>query len=228
MEHENIWSVFAESYDVVLRNWSPYQALVAQALEHLGPVYTILDQGCGTGIFALALACEGKRVIGIDNNQAMLDRAKQSLAAHPEIGERVCLLAGNALDLKFSDELFDGVISNNVIFYVEHPIKMLEEAYRVLRPGGRLFLSGPRPNPDFGLLRDHSVREFKSKGLYETLGDSLEHFVSCSFQLKTTGMVNTYQPEQIVAMLEQTGFRRTLCVRGDAYFNQSYVVVVEK
>ena len=76
MTEENIWTRFTRSYTNVLSNWEPYRELVSKVLDCMAEKENILDQGCGTGIFYLELARMGKKVIGIDNNLAMLSEAQ--------------------------------------------------------------------------------------------------------------------------------------------------------
>ena len=219
---ETIWTQFAQSYDTVLRHWSPYQELVSAALDHLADAQTVLDQGCGTGIFTIAMADTGKTVYGIDNNEYMVEKARQSVAKRAAIGQdlvgRISLDTGDAQHLPFDDAFFDAVVSNNVIFFVENPRRLLEEAYRVLKPTGTLFISGPRPNPDYELFRRHSVDEFTHKGIYSDIKVDLDHFLSCSAELKDTGILNPYEPDEMKQLLEDVGFATPSRVTGEIYF----------
>ena len=98
---------------------------------------TLLDAGCGGGRAMALLAAAGYRVTGIDISLAALERAH----AHTS-GAGV--VAG-AIDssLPFADESFDAVLSCEVIEHLVDVPRALSEMRRVLRPGGRLFLSTP-------------------------------------------------------------------------------------
>jgi SAM-dependent methyltransferase len=93
---------------------------------------TLLDAGCGEGQF-LALAQQaGWDCVGCDFGLR---------TAYPD---GVVVKAGN-LDqhLPFQDEMFDAVTNWAVIEHVRGPLQAVREMYRVLRPGGHLFLDTP-------------------------------------------------------------------------------------
>lgn len=111
----------------------------------LGPLYSgdaVLDIGCGAGVDSLVaahLVGAGGRVIGIDVTPAMLERARAHLA---RLGwPQVSFQAGEAEALPFPDAGFDVVISNGVFNLTPNKAKALQEAHRVLKPGGRLMLA---------------------------------------------------------------------------------------
>jgi len=86
-----------------------------------------LEVGVGSGRFAAPL---GVRT-GIDPSPAMLAHAA---ARGVEIAQ------GVAEDLPFSDGIFDYVLIVTTICFVDSPKRMLTEAHRVLRPGGRIII----------------------------------------------------------------------------------------
>ncbi|MCG0278571.1 MAG: class I SAM-dependent methyltransferase [Thermanaeromonas sp.] len=99
------------------------------------PGLEILDVGCGTGNLSLELARMGVRVTGIDISQPMLDKAR--FKAERE-GLTVKFVLADARKLPFGDETFDAVVSVTALEFVPDLREALEEAYRVLKPGGRL------------------------------------------------------------------------------------------
>ncbi len=111
----------------------------------LGPLYVgdaVLDIGCGAGVDSLVaahLVGAGGRVVGIDVTPAMIARAQAHLArlGWPQVSFRVA----DAEALPFPDNDFDAVISNGVFNLTVNKAKALQEAHRVLKPGGRLMLA---------------------------------------------------------------------------------------
>jgi SAM-dependent methyltransferase len=111
----------------------------------LGPIYpgeAVLDIGCGAGVdsfVAARLVGPKGRVTGIDVTDEMLVKARANLAL---LGlANVSFQAGEAESLPFPDHEFDVVISNGVINLTLNKEKALGEAYRVLKPGGRLMIA---------------------------------------------------------------------------------------
>jgi arsenite methyltransferase len=111
----------------------------------LGPLYpgdAVLDIGCGAGVDSLVaahLVGPGGRVVGIDVTFAMLEQARAHLARldWPQVSFQVA----DAEALPFPDNDFDAVISNGVFNLTINKEKALQEAHRVLKPGGRLMLA---------------------------------------------------------------------------------------
>jgi ubiquinone/menaquinone biosynthesis C-methylase UbiE len=92
----------------------------------------VLEVGCGTGNYIIALKSSvGSLCWGIDPSQEMLSKAK----ARSEI---INFQIGKAERLDFSPDFFDLVFSVDVIHHISNRPKFFEEAYRMLRPGGKV------------------------------------------------------------------------------------------
>ncbi|WNF36502.1 class I SAM-dependent methyltransferase [Bacillaceae bacterium IKA-2] len=91
-----------------------------------------LDIGCGTGIYSYWLSELGLEVTGIDLSTEMLAKANEKANA-----EKIQFIQGDIHKLPFADGSFDLVVSNIVMEFVENPKQVVNEALRVLKPGGR-------------------------------------------------------------------------------------------
>jgi phosphatidylethanolamine/phosphatidyl-N-methylethanolamine N-methyltransferase len=134
--HESkIYSEFAPLYDKIFGKI--FYSRLEQVIENLdiprGAKVLEVGAGTGTSFPAYPTHCE---VVGIDLAPDMLARARQKIAdngwAHLKVLEM------NALDLKFPDNTFDYVMAFHVVTVVPDPVRMITEAKRVCKPGGKI------------------------------------------------------------------------------------------
>jgi ubiquinone/menaquinone biosynthesis C-methylase UbiE len=125
---------------------------------------TILDLGCGAGFdcfLASKEISETGKVIGVDITPEMVKKAKQNA----KIGNynNIEFKIGEIENLPIQDNSIDLIISNCVINLSNQKEKVFEEAYRVLKPGGRMMIS------DIILLKE----------LPDFVKNSVEGYIAC-------------------------------------------------
>jgi ubiquinone/menaquinone biosynthesis C-methylase UbiE len=100
------------------------------------PDARVLDVGCGTGVLTRLLARWPNvgSVVGVDPAPALLEKARAAAAGMPSATFR----EGDARSLPFEGATFDVVTSDSMLSHVPGPERAVEEALRVLRPGGCL------------------------------------------------------------------------------------------
>ena len=99
---------------------------------------TVLDLGCGSGLAARAVAqrpgYRGK-VTGVDLSPYLVEVATR-LAKEQGLADRIDFRTGDVHRLEFADGSFDALVAHTLLSHVADPGAVLEEAARVVRPGG--------------------------------------------------------------------------------------------
>lgn len=134
------------------------------ALASLKEGEVVLDLGSGAGFDCfLASARVGKkgRVIGVDMTPEMVEKARDN--AKKNRIENVEFRLGEIENLPLADNSVDAVISNCVINLSADKPRVLQEMYRVLKPGGRIAIS------DIALIKE----------LPEKIRENIEAYVGC-------------------------------------------------
>ena len=109
-----------------LRFWVP---LFVEAAE-IRPGSRVLDVGCGTGGYSIAIAATTSAVVtGLDESERFVARAREEPGS-------VRFLVGDAERLPFDDGSFDRVLLSLVLHQLTRPEAAVREAFRVLRDGG--------------------------------------------------------------------------------------------
>jgi phosphatidylethanolamine/phosphatidyl-N-methylethanolamine N-methyltransferase len=134
--HESaVYYEFSQFYDAFFgRVFYPRIAKVVRSLG-IAPGARVLEIGVGTGL-SLGAYPAHCQVTGIDLAPDMLERAQERIDRN---GLRnVTVEQGDALDLRFPDDTFDYVTAFHVVSVVPDASRLMAEAQRVCRPGGRI------------------------------------------------------------------------------------------
>jgi ubiquinone/menaquinone biosynthesis C-methylase UbiE len=164
----------ARRYD---REIGRYMRLVARSLVSAARSWgvkegKVLDVGAGTGRLAIEFAqgIPGVDVVGLDLSDVALELARAN-ARESEVPRRISFEKGDAEDMPFEDSSFDLVISSNTLHLIDDPIRMFDEIQRVLKPGGRFFISDFRRSW-LGLLSEHIRASYTVQEVRALAGES--------------------------------------------------------
>jgi SAM-dependent methyltransferase len=182
------YDLFAESYAAQSESGLFNRYYEKPATLHLaGDVagHRVLDAGCGAGPLMASLRAKGAVVAGFDVSTAMIDLARRKLGADTEL--RVADLSD---PLPYADAGFDDVFCSLALHYLEDWSGPLSEFRRVLKPGGRVFISVNHPAayaiqyPEgdyFGVTRYTEDYEFDGQTVYLTFWHRPLHAMADAF-----------------------------------------------
>jgi ubiquinone/menaquinone biosynthesis C-methylase UbiE/DNA-binding transcriptional ArsR family regulator len=148
---------------------------VAEALLRLMPPMVIADLGAGEGAFALLLAQRAIKVIAVDTSAKMIEVGREQALRHGV--KNVEYRLGDMEELPIEDGAVDLVFFSQSLHHALHPERAIEEARRVLAPGGRIVILD---------LAKHRFEEAREMYADEWLG---------------------FSETELEEMLEKTGFR---------------------
>jgi len=148
--------------------WTPTRRFV-KALSYVNDGDKVIDIGCGVGVLTRMIQKErqGCEVWGTDISDEVI---KNDLVDDPRTEYRVGF-AGEQKDLP--DEYFDVVFSGEVIEHMDLPETLFSEAYRILKPGGKLIITCPKddnvrsPEHLWYFNKDDMVKFYKDAGFKE-------------------------------------------------------------
>ena len=127
-------------------------------VDHLGPADVVLDVGCANGAHTLAAARRCRQIYGLDYDPRHLAVATSTARARG-ISNAHFFAWDVTGAFPFAAASFDAALFLDVIEHLHPRVAVLREIHRVLRPGGRLLVSGPN--------RDSSWRRrLRAAGLF--------------------------------------------------------------
>lgn len=112
-------------------------------IENHAPYENVLDFGCGSGVMLSFLARHSQRVTAMDIDLVPLDRVKKYIP----LAENIQVLDANQVSIsQLTPTSFDLINALDVLEHVDDLRGTLPELLSLLKPGGRLVVSGPTEN----------------------------------------------------------------------------------
>ena len=133
---------YFESTQAANEQWAANSAH-ALLYELIKDDMAILDLGCGTGVVAQHLSSYPIRYTGMDWSLAALEKARSTLSQLKDMRIQSSFMQGSIYDTGLPSQSFDVVVSFFVIEHLTRPQRFLEEAARLVKAGGYLFLICP-------------------------------------------------------------------------------------
>jgi ubiquinone/menaquinone biosynthesis C-methylase UbiE len=156
---------------------------VLGALRPLPPNSKLCDIGTGAGkLLELAQTQLGLEVVGSDTDAEMLAQARK----RPSLASTPLHLLEKDQPLPFADDSFDAVTICSVLFLLDDPEPLLQEAMRVLRPNGRLIILTPTGNG-----RLHPT-------LFKQIGPSVHNWTFFMWRRMTAGSGRSWATKSIL------------------------------
>ena len=149
---QEFFSGAAQDWDALRTDLFGERTVQSPLFGLLDPDWTVGDLGSGTGAFAETVAPYVRRVIAVDRSPEMLAASRNRLAELDNVEIR----EGELEALPIESKSLDLAVLLLVLHYAVEPQQVLEEAYRSLRPGGRLLIVD---------MREHAREEYR-----ETMG----------------------------------------------------------
>jgi ubiquinone/menaquinone biosynthesis C-methylase UbiE len=125
-----------------------------------GKLWKIFDAGTGTALIPIELLQRGfaAEITASDLATAMLLVAQRNLAA-AQLSGSVRLVRSDCKRLNDPDGSYDAVMSNSIVHHIPEPISVFQECWRIVRPGGLLFVRDLARPPDEATL-DRLVKTY--------------------------------------------------------------------
>lgn len=102
----------------------------------------VLDLGTGTAQIPIEMCRQTEspqKIIAVDLASEMLKVAEENVH-QTDLEQQIKLVLIDAKQLPYDDEFFDVVMSNSIVHHIPEPLSVLAESFRVLSPGGLLFV----------------------------------------------------------------------------------------
>lgn len=145
MDHSEVNRIFVDDFLTALTSVS----------EPVGRSWQLFDAGTGTALIPIELLRRGisSRIVASDLAEQMLIVARKNVE-QANFQSQIQLVKSDCKRLDIPEASFDAVMSNSIVHHIPDPLSVLGECWRILRPGGLLFIRD--------LLRPNDLNQLES------------------------------------------------------------------
>jgi predicted TPR repeat methyltransferase len=134
---KKVFDFYADKFDAHLQGELGYKVpaqlvdLVSTHLPAIDPTWKLLDLGCGTGLVGASVGKQARELVGVDLSSKMLEMAQaRQIYQRLECQDVLTMMQAEP------DASYDVIVSADVFIYVGRIDDVVEQAHRLLRPGG--------------------------------------------------------------------------------------------
>lgn len=182
----------AESYEKYRGTifFEPYAKDMAERLTK-GNIKSILEIACGTGQVTRLLRAKlpGARIVATDLNPSMIDVAKKIVSEQ----DKIEWMLADAQVIPFDENSFDAIICQFGLMFVPDKQRAVNEAYRVLKPGGRFIFS------TWDTIQNNSINNITQEIVNSFFDGDPVTFWEVPFSM--------YNPQELEKLMANAGFK---------------------
>jgi ubiquinone/menaquinone biosynthesis C-methylase UbiE len=225
--HQLLWDTYAAIYDRILPELSHYQEAIERHVRELSRphVKRILDVGAGTGNLAMRLLRNGAEVTAVDVSRSMLNvfRSKVSGSAL----DALTVFEQSAENLPQLDaSSFDAITSLLALYDMNDGISALTECIRVLRSGGTLVLTEPKPSMNIARISEGTNRCIEAHARQNELRRYQESLREIGRRLAEERAKSGLNSKTIIEILTERGMKGITTT--DSHYGECETIVAVK
>jgi len=230
----------------LMTSTAAYRRLMDKQIEllKLDGVRTLVDLGAGTGgllegLERQGVGADGLRVISVDFVlEALKRQVRRSLqgAGMAVVAITADFESGGSVPLVSSSA--DAVLASLLVSYLSKPEALLVEAFRILRPRGRLVLSSLRPDADISTIYVEGVTEILTADATRMFGEGGEEFATLQreflndasriLDMEEAGIFRFRDAEELIRLVSDAGFDDVCATRAFGSPPQAIVVTGQR
>ena len=206
----------------------------------------VVDLGSGTGDFGLrllerAVEVSAAELVQVDLVREALVRARSRLCkVAGTCGVRISYLTADlGSPVPLADESADAAVASLLVSYVPKPADFLEDARRILRPGGRLVVSTPVRDADISKVYMDGLEELSPERVRREFGEDVEVVFdelqreylnrgAMLMDLEEAGAFHFWDAEELVEMVTRAGFCDVTATHGLGAPPQAVIVAARR